>query len=58
MSATAALKHTQFSELHGALKAKVMARAAQFQAARGYRPPYWELIRFVRDLLRPVDAPL
>ena len=35
----------------GALAVDVAARAAAFAAARGHRPPYWELVTMARESL-------
>jgi len=45
MDATAALRNLELSSLHGRMKTGVLARAAAFERDRGYRPPYWELVR-------------
>ncbi|MGE5236402.1 MAG: YiiX/YebB-like N1pC/P60 family cysteine hydrolase [Acidobacteriota bacterium] len=49
MSAAIALRARRLAEVHGELAGDVMSRAADFQAARGYRPPYWELVRLARE---------
>ena len=49
MSAAAALRHKRFSQKHAALKARLLALAAGFRRQNGYPPPYWELIRLVRQ---------
>jgi hypothetical protein len=51
MSAAAALRARRLAELHGALAADVMARAASVASERGYRPPYWELVTLARESL-------
>ena len=49
MSAAAALRHKRFSQKHAALKARLLALAARYRRQNGYPPPYWELIRLVRQ---------
>jgi Permuted papain-like amidase enzyme, YaeF/YiiX, C92 family len=49
MSATTALRVKRMTATHARLKALVLAHAKQFQAAHGYVPPYWELLRMARD---------
>ncbi len=48
MSATAALRNTEFSSRHEAIKQGLEARAAAYAAQRGYKPPYWELVGLAR----------
>jgi hypothetical protein len=48
MSASAALRNTEFSARHEAIKSRLEVFAADFVANRGYRPPYWELVRLAR----------
>ncbi|MGG9961573.1 YiiX/YebB-like N1pC/P60 family cysteine hydrolase [Ferruginibacter sp. SUN106] len=46
MSATRALKNETFVAMHKAVKIKTEALAADFEKQNGYRPPYWQLIKF------------
>jgi hypothetical protein len=48
MSAAAALKNDHFSKRHDAIKKRLMQLAEDFQLKRGYRPPYWELVKLAR----------
>jgi hypothetical protein len=48
MSATVALRAQWLEKTHGAIKAAVLEAASAFEHARGYRPPYWELVRMAR----------
>jgi hypothetical protein len=48
MSAEAALRNRQLSSDHEAIKSRLARMAAYFRRERGYRPPYWELIRMAR----------
>jgi len=49
MSATAALKHAQYTKTHIALHKDLEERVTRFMTAHGYRPPYWELVRLARE---------
>ncbi len=49
MSATAALKSRWFHGRHGAMRALLDDRVRDFQAARGYVPPYWEILKLARE---------
>ena len=49
MSAVAALRHRSFGRAHAERKQRLLAAAEQFVAERGYRPPYWELLRLARE---------
>jgi hypothetical protein len=49
MDATAALRSLELSDLHEAMKAGVLAKASSFEKERGYRPPYWELVRMANE---------
>lgn len=51
MPAEAALRNERFSERHRIAVARTISLAEQFRAARGYRPPYWELVRLARQAL-------
>ncbi len=48
MSAGAALRNDRFSKRHAAIKARLIQLATDFQQTRGYRPPYWELVKLAR----------
>ncbi len=50
MSATAALVHKGFAARHAAMKEHVLRQAADFRRRNGYAPPYWELLRFAREV--------
>jgi hypothetical protein len=49
MDATAALRNLELSDLHETMKAGVLAKASSFEKERGYRPPYWELVRMANE---------
>jgi hypothetical protein len=49
MSAAAALRNTEFSSTHERLKERLSILAEEFSAAKGFRPPYWELVRLARE---------
>ena len=48
MSATAALRNTEFSSTHAAIKQRLEALADAYSSERGYRPPYWEIVKLAR----------
>jgi len=48
MDAVAALKNDKFSKRHAAIKDRLIMMANDFEQARGYRPPYWELVKLAR----------
>lgn len=48
MSATVALRARWLEATHASIKTEVLDAAAQFERDRGYRPPYWELVRMAR----------
>ena len=52
MSATAALRSEWFSARHRAIKAQTLRLADEFRNAKGYRPPYWELVKLARRAKR------
>ena len=52
MSATVALRAEALGERHGTIKAQTLRAAAALAAERGYRPPYWELVRLAREASR------
>jgi hypothetical protein len=49
MSASSALRHQYFAEMHMALVTRVLAKAEEFRRERGYAAPYWELLTFARE---------
>ena len=49
MSATSALKNQSFEAMHVWLKNKTIKLAKDFIKKNGYRPPYWQLIKFAED---------
>jgi hypothetical protein len=46
MSATRALKNQTFVAMYAAAKNKTVQMAADFIKQNGYRPPYWQLVKF------------
>jgi len=48
MTATAALKNDRFSREHSRLKEHLIRLAEDFRLEKGYRPPYWELVKLAR----------
>lgn len=52
MNAVTALKIQRFSERHAEIKAQVLESAQNFQTKEGYLPPYWELIRQTRQMIK------
>ena len=46
MSATQALKNETFVAMHAAVKNKTLQLANEFFKKNGYRPPYWQLVKF------------
>jgi hypothetical protein len=51
MSATAALRNHRLTERHERAQTRTLELAAAFERDRGYRPPYWELVRLARSAL-------
>jgi Permuted papain-like amidase enzyme, YaeF/YiiX, C92 family len=49
MSATQALKNNSFVSMHVQLKAATQQRIDQFIKDKGYRPPYWQLIKLAEE---------
>lgn len=49
MSAASALRNDAFSKRHAAIKARTESLAERFRQERGYRAPYWELVRLARQ---------
>jgi hypothetical protein len=56
MSAEAALRNRWYSERHAAARSLVMEKADAFEQAKGYRPPYWQLLQMAREAL--VELPV
>ncbi len=52
MSATTALRVRRLTANHARMKADVLAKAGEFKSAKGYSPPYWELVRMAREARR------
>jgi hypothetical protein len=52
MAPAAALRNRSYNASHAALKAAVRDAAAGWQAAKGYRPPYWVLVSLARQASR------
>jgi hypothetical protein len=48
MSATKALKNQTFVAMHVDVKEKTMQLADEFMKKNGYRPPYWQLLKFAQ----------
>jgi len=48
MSATKALKNETFVAMHVSVKNKTMQLADKFINENGYRPPYWQLVKFAQ----------
>ena len=48
LSAAGALRNRAFTQAHAAIREVVVRRAAGFERAHGYRPPYWELVSSAR----------
>ena len=46
MSATQALKNETFVAMHAAVKSPTLQMADEFMKSNGYRPPYWQLVKF------------
>lgn len=53
MSATTALRVQKLTAEHAVAKAQVLAAADKFKMEKGYTPPYWELLRFAREAVKP-----
>ena len=49
MTATIALRATWLENRHREAAERVIAAAEEFEASKGYRPPYWELVRMARE---------
>lgn len=48
MSATTALRARALAERHHAIRERLVVAADAYRSRRGYRPPYWELVRLAR----------
>jgi hypothetical protein len=49
MSATVALRAEALRALHGRVLAELRPRLDRFERERGYRPPYWQMVRLARE---------
>jgi len=49
MSATSALRHESFNDLHKKIKSHVIERASDYSSSNHYNPPYWRLLEFARE---------
>jgi hypothetical protein len=54
MSATVALRAEHLAKRHAAIATNVHAAARDYERRRGYRPPYWELVRLAREARRAI----
>jgi hypothetical protein len=52
MSATQALKNQTFVAMHVSAKKKVEQLAATFIQQHGYKPPYWQLVKFAQEAVK------
>jgi hypothetical protein len=52
MSAVSALKHEFYVSVHTKVVGEVQKRAIEFHRARGFMPPFWELLRMARASLK------
>jgi len=48
MNATRALKNQTFVAMHEAISRYTLQKAEAFLKENGYRPPYWQLVKFAR----------
>ena len=55
MSPEAALRHEAYSEFHSQIKNYIILRSEEFQKEKGYRPPYWILVKFANEYLVKVN---
>ena len=55
MSATAALRNRSFVRDHAAIRARTLELAEAFRREKGYRPPYWDLVRLARSARASAD---
>lgn len=49
INATRALKNETFVAMHKAVKEKLQQQADVFTKQNGYRPPYWQLVKFANE---------
>lgn len=56
MGAAAGLRSEWYSARHDLLAGRVKAAAARFTSRKGYRPPYWELVKMARAARREAPA--
>jgi hypothetical protein len=49
MDSTAALRNLELAARHEEIKQKVLVQEAAFREKRGYRAPYWELVRMANE---------
>lgn len=49
MSATQGLKNEYFVNLYESLSKKTLLAAQQFEKEKGYRPPYWQLVKIAEQ---------
>lgn len=52
MSATQGLKNKYFVTLYESLSKKTLLAAQQFEKEKGYRPPYWQLVKMAEEASR------
>ncbi len=52
MSATRALKNQTFVAMHKAVRDKVQEQSGRFLKDNGYRPPYWQLVKFAQAAVK------
>jgi hypothetical protein len=50
MNATAAIKNKRLTYRHTLIKTGVLKKASDFQITYGYVPPYWDLLKFARQV--------
>ena len=56
MDAVAALKNVRFSADHAAIKKRLVSLADDFEKTKGYRPPYWQLVKLARQAESDYDS--
>jgi Permuted papain-like amidase enzyme, YaeF/YiiX, C92 family len=49
MDAGTALKSMSLDKLHKGIKQKLLSKADAFEKSKGYRPPFWELVKLARE---------
>lgn len=52
MNATTALRNQTFVAMHVKAKEKTLQMADAFMKEKGYRPPYWQLVKFAETALK------